>query len=651
MTNLLNVADVRTEGQTRNLLAYDVGESVFGSRKDIAALRKEFQETIGKKTVSSIMERLESINPGLAAQYCIKGNILPKFDFEKERKQGTDVHVAILKKLLLERISVKPTGSDALTRGQYINAIEEINLLLSKVKTLDQFKQMRSNLRQRMQLEKPTDLAREQRFLASAEMKLLGEPTPSDLARGRYIGNGKYEELTADEWRKKCEENIIERKEKIAQYYVNFNKPLYVLGEKFCNFFLNDEKGRSTITKVLSRDVTWDVQQPAATKKERVTRGAKRKEWERKVEDPYYRSGGRKVSIEKPEEAIIQFSLRAVQFGHWLDDSSGKFHLVKTAEAFQDLADLLRLSDKEISLGGKLSISFGARGSGGKAAALAHYEPAMKIINMTKERSPGSLAHEYGHFLDNQIHGLSMGYDTIGFGSEELGSLATEDIQKAYQNLVNAILEGDGTNPYTIKVLNQNRVFRRIYPSRRNAVQSGGLTLEVIRYFSDQINKECDAEKERTEDRLTLEKKKAGHTNVDSLLKKLKQIESKRNRELNTLYQELMYHYQRHTGECVEHIEVPKVGSMYVNRMRERDGGGKPYYSTIVEMFARCFESWVEHELSKRGLRNNYLVCGTTEMAVNLLGAPFPEGIEREIIFNHMEALMQAVASSGILNS
>lgn len=48
-------------------------------------------------------------------------------------------------------------------------------------------------------------------------------------------------------------------------------------------------------------------------------------------------------------------------------------------------------------MGGELSIAFGARGSGN---AMAHYEPLRQVINLTKTKGAGSLAHEYGHAID-----------------------------------------------------------------------------------------------------------------------------------------------------------------------------------------------------------------------------------------------------------
>jgi hypothetical protein len=81
-------------------------------------------------------------------------------------------------------------------------------------------------------------------------------------------------------------------------------------------------------------------------------------------------------------------------------------------DALKDLSAALKISGSDISYGGELSIAFGARG-GGNAAA--HYEPLRRVINLTKMRGAGSLAHEWWHGLDDFI-GQKMGAG--GFLSE-----------------------------------------------------------------------------------------------------------------------------------------------------------------------------------------------------------------------------------------
>lgn len=76
-------------------------------------------------------------------------------------------------------------------------------------------------------------------------------------------------------------------------------------------------------------------------------------------------------------------------------------------DALMDLAYALEIDPTDIALGNRLSIAFGARGSGN---ALAHYEPMREVINLTKMRGAGSLAHEWGHAFDDII-GKKLGLD------------------------------------------------------------------------------------------------------------------------------------------------------------------------------------------------------------------------------------------------
>jgi hypothetical protein len=111
------------------------------------------------------------------------------------------------------------------------------------------------------------------------------------------------------------------------------------------------------------------------------------------------RIGGR--VIEDPLGFLLNSAkMRGVQFGNSMTDDERQRHLRLASGAFADLADLLELRDEEISLGGILGIAFGARGKG---TALAHYEPGLRVINLTRKNGLGSLAHEWGHFFDNMM--------------------------------------------------------------------------------------------------------------------------------------------------------------------------------------------------------------------------------------------------------
>ena len=110
------------------------------------------------------------------------------------------------------------------------------------------------------------------------------------------------------------------------------------------------------------------------------------------------------------DEIVKYYKLKAIGFGNWVTQED-RFNYVQALKiAFFDLNRILAFPGNNIGLNA-LSISFGARGKG---KALAHYEPWSSIVNITRYHNEGgdkktlwaetggagSLAHEYGHFLD-----------------------------------------------------------------------------------------------------------------------------------------------------------------------------------------------------------------------------------------------------------
>ncbi|MCX8343009.1 LPD38 domain-containing protein [Escherichia coli] len=99
-----------------------------------------------------------------------------------------------------------------------------------------------------------------------------------------------------------------------------------------------------------------------------------------------------------PEQFSDAFGFRGVQFGNYVEGSRRQADLNRAYDSLHDLAEVLNVPTKALSLNGRLGLAFGARGKG-KAAA--HYEPGEAAINLTKGNGPGALAHEWFHSLDN----------------------------------------------------------------------------------------------------------------------------------------------------------------------------------------------------------------------------------------------------------
>ena len=122
------------------------------------------------------------------------------------------------------------------------------------------------------------------------------------------------------------------------------------------------------------------------------------------------------------EDMMEKFNFKGGEFGNWLNEKDRQESLNYGYDALLDLSKALNISPTDISLGNRLSIAFGSRGSGN---ALAHYEPDREVINLTKMKGAGSLAHEWAHALDD-IFGKQLGYR--GFLTENSPSKVVKEL-------------------------------------------------------------------------------------------------------------------------------------------------------------------------------------------------------------------------------
>lgn len=140
------------------------------------------------------------------------------------------------------------------------------------------------------------------------------------------------------------------------------------------------------------------------------------------------------------EDFMKEFGFRGVEFGNWATQKERQDHLNACYDALMDLADLIGISPKAISLGGKLAMAFGSRG---RSSALAHYEPAKHVINLTKEHGAGCVAHEWFHAVDNYfgggVFGLHMKSAVEGNSRDNLRS----EMQKIFTEIGRALNGSD----------------------------------------------------------------------------------------------------------------------------------------------------------------------------------------------------------------
>lgn len=159
-----------------------------------------------------------------------------------------------------------------------------------------------------------------------------------------------------------------------------------------------------------------------------------RREWNRPRRGVDYRAG----ADLHPDTFSGLIPFRGVEFGNWVTQVERSSCLNECADALCDLAKIIGVGVAMLTQNSTLSMAFGARGSGG---ALAHYESCKRVINLTKKKGAGSLAHEWWHSLDNYLM-IEQGQSMM-FAVDNYHHITDERLKQAASALRAAINNSD----------------------------------------------------------------------------------------------------------------------------------------------------------------------------------------------------------------
>lgn len=330
-----------------------------------------------------------------------------------------------------------------------------------------------------------------------------------------------------------------------------------------------------------------------------------------RVAEDFVRKGGRALTVASTQALKDMAGFRDVQSGNWVlrDPASAKFHVEQTAAAMADMADVLGIDMKFLGLGGRLGMAFGARGSGGKNAARAHYEPVHRVVNLTKMGGGGALGHELLHAIDNILPSLVNG--TPGakteFASANPDLLPAGRVRDAFARFKAVLTTGDRRLNETIPIGPRDKALARhnidsSYPNQlaRSIKAAGtveGAVLAVDGYFGGRTDKRS--------------------------LRNLKQWRS------------IAAAYYSEDGATSVTLPVGRPVSNFMAEAQILDAGsaGK-YWSTVEEMAARAFQSYLEDRLADQDRRNDYLSAFAdnkfhVDPLFGIEWKPYPEGEER----------------------
>ena len=644
------------DGGTRRVHV-DVGEKIEGSRKDKWAGRRATSDDLGA------MEET-----GDAVKHVTKAAFLVPLNVDDERANGATAGCVQLKKALLNSMGNMPghtpsaPGSSPAGRVRFVRAIEDVQRDLDRCKTVDDVMELvedwkhmalggvvraeRLTLAEAVARFKPEHLTDgrggtgsgfrlgDYWFDSSAlsragfddvkplrskgALLLYRKPGESDAkATGIPAGESDYERKA---WlRTRWEHNVAvlgNRFEGIVRGFGKTTRPTF-----------HTKELRAAQAREAGDDWTGLTKKAAPKAKHKVepmTRGR---------EKAVRRIGGVQVDLGTQGDYIVDtFGIRGIQHGDWVNDAQREAHLKATAEALHDLSDLMGVEPKALTHGGKLGIAFGARGSSG---ALAHYESDEVVINLTKTSGSGSLAHEWGHFLDHALTfkpGEGVGdnrrpalsgdpkIDANAFAGLSNGHRDHEvnpEVADAMSAVMAAIKRGyhDPQHAKLSRVADHAaRERRTAWDEGRKAAWAGGTN---GRSFSG-------SPEHREHQRRISETGAAEH--------EARQAERD---------------YLRSKG-----LPTASASSFYKDASAMGD-----YWKRDHELFARSFETWVQSRLEARGRANSYLTADTkgtkpvkrTRKGVQHEFHIYPQGKEAEAVWSAIDDLVATIGRTGAL--
>lgn len=343
---------------------------------------------------------------------------------------------------------------------------------------------------------------------------------------------------------------------------------------------------------------------------------------------------------------IEKFGFASVTFGNYVKDKEAKEHLRHFLGAVSDLGDILNMDiislnrlNKVTKLGG-LSMWFGAGGRGGRA--MAYFRAAGCVINLTKSRGDGTVAHEYAHYLDNALAIMAF----------QSGYYDATDDTRMFASVTRIPYKGNR------KFYDPNSPDRESY--RQSKMTFAGVETcirEIMSFIYD--NNLSDSFKlqhpELVENYTGLGKNQI-KTTVEAYDKGSFEIRKPGEKEPIEQYMEWFYgrYYQFRDSrnntprnlkilgyivklyglKSYDFIQTAYGSRYYLASSRMKSD----YWTRAWELFARAFETYIFDKLAEKGRVNNYLVSGDYFSFL-----VYPQDQERKILFALYDNLMQAI--------
>lgn len=644
----------------------DFGKKIGGARKDLWRQR------------GLMVDDLKKMNLGEKNKFATKNYIFPKPDYQKMVDEGLPVRTAYFIKTIRDAMPTKPVFSiledvtDELTEKKiegYVAFISELKDALLKVKTDDDIlnfydyqikdvyvknestynvtptekshgcmtnKLLKACQVSRFELLEFDNKIKKNKFCyTEKQLKYDGfeickfdDSCAIDEDRGRTvikrnIGSGTYfyypegELADKDSWIKDT-------------YFVLYKNRLIANS-------LTEGQAQNTVDKMADGFATIKKEGKETSKKTRKKKYVP--EQLKHIERTGPSNGINEYNHADGQMYLDTFGFAGGEFGNWMNETDRQASLDFGYDALLDLADALEIDPKDISFDGELSIAFGSRGIAGAAA---HYEPLRQVINLTKMHGAGSLAHEWGHALDNIISKKikGKGIDTW------LTDCKINDAVSSVKELVNSM-------KYRPATLEDKQ---RMKDKRCN--ESEKLFQDDFKWFFKSYTEELVSKFESNIEKLL----KGDSFNDDSARKLMDEIGDEykmlsgnelRENAKNSLIGDMKEFNDRY-NQTVDEIICPSQKTEYYKNSIEFDRSyrkeSKGYWQDKKEMFARAFACYVKDKLD---YRSDYL-CGHADSYVTIVDGKiikaFPEGEERKAFNKGFDKVIDQLKEIGVLH-
>lgn len=382
------------------------------------------------------------------------------------------------------------------------------------------------------------------------------------------------------------------------------------------------------------------------------------------------------------DDMLSVFRFRGGEWGRWQSQQDRSQTLDHAFDALHDLADVTGLPPEAVSLNGTLAIAFGARGSGGRGAALAHYEPLRRVINLTKMSGAGCLAHEWAHAFDNYLASPSGG---ARYASQDPNRAEDLGVVQALKGVMKAI----GERPLSDEELTRLREERvvgakrlvsnarwslehqidAIAPLVRAWARFGGAVTEakwdhiLAVYRQEMLDPVGETPLRKADEVRSAYEEFREQLRAAGAKLHGRKLDIGTQQDWRTLGEAVTRLASMHRAEqyvasevgaplpsMEDRVHVSSNFATNAHKIDQFERRPKPYWAQTIECFARAFESYVFDRLEAQGRRSDYLVHGVEEVrfAEAESGNPYPEGEERRRINAAFDGLMAAVHEAAL---